>query len=69
MTATKSESKLATCRFCQQDYLDKEICQKCRERDVHHGKRAPTGKCQQCLEELPLNKEWNDKHYCKDCKD
>jgi hypothetical protein len=41
--------KVVSCLFCQKKYYAKELCPLCRKRDTHHGKKAPVGKCQQCL--------------------
>ena len=64
----KINKNLTTCKFCQRQFLVKNLCPPCRKRDVHHGEKAPQGVCQQCLEkDLPLTKAWNDKYYCQDC--
>ena len=71
--SVKNKEKLDTCSFCGKEFREIKLCEPCKkQRDqpnaVHHGKKTPKGKCQQCLEELPTVKLWNDKYYCKDCQ-
>jgi hypothetical protein len=49
--------KLTTCLTCEREFLFEDICEKCRNQDIHHQRKVPQGACQQCLEKgLTLTK-------------
>jgi hypothetical protein len=64
------ENRLVFCSFCNEQFHSEDLCPTCKKRDTHHGKVAPRGSCQQCLEKgLKLTKLWNKKYYCDDCQE
>ena len=68
-----NKTDLFTCHWCNKQYWETSLCPPCRKRrsrsnEVHHGKKAPEGKCQQCLrKDLKLTKYWRNQSYCADC--